>query len=57
MSTVADLVEAAAPKILGHDLRNPASAVLSLSSTLAQRADVPERTREDCATFTVRLPR
>jgi PAS domain S-box-containing protein len=32
--------------ILGHDLRNPVSAVLSLSSTLAQRADVPERTKE-----------
>ena len=32
--------------ILGHDLRNPVSAVLSLSSTLAQRTDVPERTRE-----------
>jgi signal transduction histidine kinase len=32
--------------VLGHDLRNPVSAVLSLSSTLAQRADVPERTRE-----------
>ncbi|HEX3765562.1 MAG TPA: PAS domain-containing sensor histidine kinase [Kofleriaceae bacterium] len=32
--------------ILGHDLRNPVSAVLSLSSTLAQRADVPERSRD-----------
>jgi signal transduction histidine kinase len=32
--------------ILGHDLRNPVSAVLSLSATLSQRADVPERTKE-----------
>ena len=32
--------------ILGHDLRNPVSAVLSLSSTLSQRADVPERSKE-----------
>jgi PAS domain S-box-containing protein len=32
--------------ILGHDLRNPISAVLSLSTTLSQRADVPERTKE-----------
>jgi PAS domain S-box-containing protein len=32
--------------ILGHDLRNPVSAVLSLSSTLAQRTDVPERSKE-----------
>ena len=32
--------------ILGHDLRNPVSAVLSLSATLVQRADVPERTKE-----------
>ena len=32
--------------ILGHDLRNPVSAVLSLSQTLAQRADVPDRTKE-----------
>ncbi len=32
--------------ILGHDLRNPVSAVLSLSATLASRADVPERTKE-----------
>jgi len=32
--------------VLSHDLRNPVSAVLSLSSTLAQRTDVPERTRE-----------
>src|SRR5207253_6418932 len=27
--------------ILGHDLRNPVSAVLSLSATLSQRAEVP----------------
>jgi PAS domain S-box-containing protein len=32
--------------ILGHDLRNPVSAVLSLSATLERRADVPERTKE-----------
>jgi signal transduction histidine kinase len=32
--------------ILGHDLRNPVSAVLSLSATLSQRSDVPERTKE-----------
>src|SRR5258708_4231004 len=32
--------------ILGHDLRSPVSAVLSLSSTLAHRADVPERSEE-----------
>jgi PAS domain S-box-containing protein len=32
--------------ILGHDLRNPVSAVLSLSATLASRTDVPERTKE-----------
>ncbi|HEY1558134.1 MAG TPA: ATP-binding protein [Kofleriaceae bacterium] len=32
--------------ILGHDLRNPVSAVLSLSATLVQRADVPDRTKE-----------
>jgi len=32
--------------ILGHDLRNPVSAVLSLSATLSQRADVPDRTKE-----------
>ena len=32
--------------ILGHDLRNPVSAVLSLSATLAQRADIPERSKE-----------
>jgi len=32
--------------ILGHDLRNPVSAVLSISATLAQRADVPDRTKE-----------
>jgi signal transduction histidine kinase len=32
--------------ILGHDLRNPVSAILSLSATLAERADVPARTRE-----------
>ena len=32
--------------ILGHDLRNPVSAVLSLSATLSQRSDVPERSKE-----------
>lgn len=32
--------------ILGHDLRNPVAAVLSLSTTLARRADVSERTKE-----------
>jgi PAS domain S-box-containing protein len=32
--------------ILGHDLRNPVSAVLSLSALLARRADVSERTQE-----------
>jgi PAS domain S-box-containing protein len=32
--------------ILGHDLRNPVSAVLSLSATLSQRADVPDRAKE-----------
>ncbi|HEY1550650.1 MAG TPA: ATP-binding protein [Kofleriaceae bacterium] len=32
--------------ILGHDLRNPVAAVLSLSSTLSQRADVAERSQE-----------
>jgi signal transduction histidine kinase len=32
--------------ILGHDLRNPVSAVLSLSTTLSQRADVPDRAKE-----------
>jgi PAS domain S-box-containing protein len=32
--------------VLGHDLRNPVSAVLSLSAALAQRGDVPERTKE-----------
>lgn len=32
--------------ILGHDLRNPVAAVISLSATLAQRPDVPERTKE-----------
>lgn len=32
--------------ILGHDLRNPVAAVISLSQTLAQRSDVPERTKE-----------
>jgi PAS domain S-box-containing protein len=32
--------------ILGHDLRNPVSAVLSLSVTLSQRADVPDRAKE-----------
>jgi PAS domain S-box-containing protein len=32
--------------ILGHDLRNPVSAILSLSATLSQRADVPARTKE-----------
>ena len=31
--------------ILGHDLRNPVSAVLSLSATLVERVDVPERTK------------
>src|SRR5205823_3191126 len=28
--------------ILSHDLRNPVSAVLSLSATLGQRTDVPD---------------
>jgi len=32
--------------ILGHDLRNPVTAVLSLSTTLSQRADVPDRAKE-----------
>src|SRR5258708_20308853 len=32
--------------ILGHDRRSPVSGVLSLSSTLAHRADVPERSKE-----------
>jgi PAS domain S-box-containing protein len=32
--------------VLGHDLRNPVSAVLSLSATLTQRADVPDRAKE-----------
>jgi len=32
--------------MLGHDLRNPVAAVISLSATLAQRVDVPERTKE-----------
>ena len=32
--------------ILGHDLRNPVSAVLSLSATLAQRSEIPERSKE-----------
>ncbi len=32
--------------ILGHDLRSPVSAVLSLSATLSQRADVPDRAKE-----------
>ncbi|MFT3700048.1 MAG: PAS domain-containing sensor histidine kinase [Kofleriaceae bacterium] len=32
--------------ILGHDLRNPVAAVLSLAATLADRADTPERTAE-----------
>jgi PAS domain S-box-containing protein len=32
--------------ILGHDLRNPVSAVLSLSTTLSQRPDVPDRAKE-----------
>jgi PAS domain S-box-containing protein len=32
--------------ILGHDLRNPLAAVLSLSQMLGRRADVPERTKE-----------
>jgi PAS domain S-box-containing protein len=31
--------------ILSHDLRGPVSAVLSLSETLSQRADVPDRTK------------
>ncbi|HEX4418943.1 MAG TPA: PAS domain-containing sensor histidine kinase [Kofleriaceae bacterium] len=32
--------------ILGHDLRNPVSAVLSLAATIERRADVPERSKE-----------
>lgn len=32
--------------ILGHDLRNPVAAVLSLAATLGNRADVPDRTKE-----------
>ncbi|HWU85933.1 MAG TPA: PAS domain-containing sensor histidine kinase [Kofleriaceae bacterium] len=32
--------------ILGHDLRNPLAAVLSLSATLLQRPDVPARAKE-----------
>ena len=32
--------------VLGHDLRNPVSAVLALSAVLAKRADVSERTKE-----------
>jgi PAS domain S-box-containing protein len=47
----AELAEALAYRervmgVLGHDLRNPVSAVLSLSATLSQRADVPERSKE-----------
>ena len=32
--------------ILGHDLRNPVSAVLSIAAMLARRADVPERAKQ-----------
>ena len=32
--------------ILGHDLRNPLSAVLSISAILIRRADVTDRTKE-----------
>jgi PAS domain S-box-containing protein len=32
--------------ILGHDLRNPLSAVLSLSKMFSEKPDVPDRTRE-----------
>src|SRR5450432_2064588 len=32
--------------ILGHDLRNPVSAVLSLSTTLSRRTDIPDRAKE-----------
>ena len=32
--------------ILGHDLRNPIAAVLSISKTLERRVELPERTRE-----------
>ncbi len=32
--------------ILGHDLRNPVSAVLSLATTMAEKTDVPAKVKE-----------
>jgi signal transduction histidine kinase len=35
--------------VLGHDLRNPLSSVLSLADLLQQRADIPDRARPSLA--------